>query len=56
MKLDFNRQPKKHNVGVRVTEEEMEKIKKIAKKHNASIGETCGVLLRTILSYLEEKK
>lgn len=45
MKLEFNRLPKKYNVGTRLTEDEYKFVKELAGKNKSSLGETVHVLV-----------
>jgi len=53
MKLNFERKPKVKMTGVRLTTDEYESVKKIAKENNESIGETCRVLIVATLSKIK---
>ncbi len=54
MELEFNRKPKRKIIGVRLTEEEMNEVKKIAKENKTSIAETCRVMIASSLKEINK--
>lgn len=52
MELEFGRKVKNKQTGIRITTEEYDQIKKLAKKNKVSISEMSSVLIRSILKEL----
>ena len=53
MELEFNRKPKNKQTGIRITTEEYNQIKRIAKENKVSFSEASSALIRSALKNIK---